>query len=65
VSEGPTAIETCNAELHTVREAMRGLNRLIVALENGDLEKVVLVQNTQMRAVLLTVEEYARLVSRI
>jgi PHD/YefM family antitoxin component YafN of YafNO toxin-antitoxin module len=58
------AIETCNAELRTVREAMRGLNHLIAALDAGEVQKIVLVQNTRMRAVLLTVEEYARLADK-
>ena len=44
-----------------VREAMRELNRLLAALEHGELEKVVLTQKNQMRAVLITVERYSEL----
>lgn len=50
-----------NAELRTVREAMREMNRLVAALDAGDLDKVVLTTHGRMRAVVLTVDEYARL----
>jgi hypothetical protein len=40
---------------------MRELHRLLDQLEQGDLEKVVLTQRNQMRAVLLTVERYTEL----
>jgi hypothetical protein len=36
------AVRVANAELATVREAMRELNRLVDALERVELEKVVL-----------------------
>jgi PHD/YefM family antitoxin component YafN of YafNO toxin-antitoxin module len=54
-------IETENAELVTVRTAMRGLNALVDDLEEGRREKVVLTAKGKMRAVVLSVEEYARL----
>src|SRR5438034_1252594 len=40
-----------NAELATVREAMRELHRLLAALDHGEVEKIVLTQKNQMRAV--------------
>ena len=61
----PTAsVRTSNAELATVREAMRDLNRLLAELERGQLEKVVLTQRNQMRAVLITLERYTELEQR-
>ncbi len=53
-----------NPELATVREAMRELSRLLDQLDAGEIEKVVLTQKNQMRAVLLTVERYAALQGR-
>jgi hypothetical protein len=53
-----------NAELATVREAMRDLTRLLGALERGELDKVVLTQKNQMRAVLITPERYSELERR-
>lgn len=54
-------VEISNDELRTVRDAMRELHRMVDALGRGDLEKVVLTHRNQMRAVVLSVEEYARL----
>jgi len=54
-------VEVSNDELRTVRDAMRQLNRMIDALENGDAEKFVLCQNHRMRAVVLSLEAFARL----
>jgi PHD/YefM family antitoxin component YafN of YafNO toxin-antitoxin module len=50
-----------NGELATVREAMRELNRMIEALERGELDKVVLTQRNQIRAVVVSMERYAEL----
>ena len=58
------SLRVSNHELATVREAMRELHRLLEALENGQLEKVVLTQRNQMRAVLVSVERYAQLEQR-
>lgn len=55
------SLRVTNAELATVREAMRELHRLLEALEDGQLEKIVLTQKNQMRAVLVSVERYAEL----
>ncbi len=54
-------VEISNDELRTVRDAMRELHRMVDALGRGDLEKVVLTHRNQMRAVVVSVEEYARL----
>jgi hypothetical protein len=50
-----------NAELATVREAMRELPRLLAELDAGTIEKLVLTQRNQMRAVLVSVERYSQL----
>ena len=64
MNEPTQSVRTCNAELATVREAMRELNRLLTQLEHGELEKIVLTQRNQMRAVLITLERYAELEQR-
>ena len=61
MSEPPRSVRVRNAELATVREAMRELHRLLDRLERGDLEKVVLTQRNQLRAVLLTLDRYTEL----
>ena len=58
------SVRISNAELATVREAMRELNRLLTQLEQGQLEKIVLTQRNQMRAVLITLERYSDLEQR-
>jgi hypothetical protein len=60
----PVAVRVANDELLTVREAMRELNRLIAALERGELEKVVLTQRNQMRAVVVSLERFSELERR-
>jgi antitoxin (DNA-binding transcriptional repressor) of toxin-antitoxin stability system len=57
-------VRVSNPELASVREAMRDLGRLLDRLEQGELEKIVLTQKNQMRAVLLTVERYTELEHR-
>lgn len=54
-------VEVSNEELRTVRDAMRELNRMVDALERGELEKVVLCQNNRMRAVVISLDTFARL----
>jgi PHD/YefM family antitoxin component YafN of YafNO toxin-antitoxin module len=61
MTEPARTVTVSNAELATVREAMRELNRLIAQLDDGDLEKIVLTQKNQMRAVLISVERYSQL----
>jgi PHD/YefM family antitoxin component YafN of YafNO toxin-antitoxin module len=60
----PAAVRVANDELSTVREAMRDLNRLIDALERGELEKVVLTQRNRMRAVVVSLERFSELERR-
>ncbi|HEY3726210.1 MAG TPA: hypothetical protein VGL51_03480 [Solirubrobacteraceae bacterium] len=57
----PARLRVSNKELATVREAMRELSRLLDQLDAGQLEKVVLTQRNQMRAVLISVERYSEL----
>ena len=59
-----SVVRVSNQELATVREAMRELGRLITQLEQGEIEKVVLTQRNQMRAVLITLERYTELEQR-
>jgi len=55
------ALRVANAELATVREAMRELNRMVDALERGELEKVVLTRHNRMRAVVVSLERFSEL----
>jgi hypothetical protein len=64
MSEPVQSVRVSNQELATVREAMRELHRLLASLEHGELEKVVLTQRNQMRAVLITLERYSELEQR-
>lgn len=54
-------VEVSNEELCTVRDAMRELNRMVDLLDSGDSEKFVLTKHGQMRAVVVSVECFARL----
>ena len=54
-------VEVSNDELRTVRDAMRDLNRMVDLLERGDSEKFVLTKHGQMRAVVVSVDCFARL----
>ncbi|MGH2859694.1 MAG: hypothetical protein ACRDMJ_19640 [Solirubrobacteraceae bacterium] len=58
------SLRVSNDELATVREAMRELHRLLDVLDQGQIDKIVLTQRNQMRAVLLSVERYAELEQR-
>lgn len=51
-------IRVTSRELRTVREAMRELNLMVDALGDGTLEKVVLTQRNEWRAVVLPISEY-------
>src|SRR5450755_222569 len=64
MSEPLHSVRVSNAELATVREAMRELHRLLAQRDRGELEKVVLTQRNQMRAVLITLERYNQLVEQ-
>jgi hypothetical protein len=54
-------ITITNGELATVREAARELGKLLDQLDEGGVEKIVLTQRNQMRAVLLTIDRYVEL----
>jgi PHD/YefM family antitoxin component YafN of YafNO toxin-antitoxin module len=54
-------VDVTNAELHTIRDAMRQLNQMVDLLDRGELEKLVLTQRGRLRAVVLPVETYAAL----
>lgn len=54
-------VEVSNDELRTVRDAMRELNRMVDELERGESEKFVLTKSGQMRAVVVSVDYFARL----
>ena len=60
----PDTVRVSNQELATVREAMRDLSRLLARLDDGQLEKGVLTQRNQMRAVLISLERYSQLEQR-
>lgn len=60
-SDRPDSVRVSNAELATVREAMRELNRMVEALERAELEKVVLTQRNRIRAVVLSLARYTEL----
>jgi PHD/YefM family antitoxin component YafN of YafNO toxin-antitoxin module len=55
------SLRVSNDELATVREAMRELHRLLERLDHGEVEKIVLTQKNQMRAVLVSVDRYSQL----
>jgi hypothetical protein len=59
------SIPVTNEELRTVRDAMREMLALLDMLDDETLHKVVLTHRGQMRAVLVSVEEYARLLREI
>ncbi len=48
-------IAVVNDELVTVRDAMRGLNHMVEALDRGEVEKYVLMKGTRMVGVLTSV----------
>jgi len=53
-----TAVSVSNNELRTVRDAMRELNRMVDSLDRGELDKFVITQRNQMRAVLLPLDRF-------
>lgn len=54
-------VRVSNRELRTIRDAMRELNRMVERLERGELDKFVLTQRNQMRAVLLPIQRYGEI----
>jgi antitoxin (DNA-binding transcriptional repressor) of toxin-antitoxin stability system len=51
-------VEVSNDELRTVRDATRELGKLIERLESGAAEKFVLTKHGQMRAVVVSLDEF-------
>jgi len=64
MSEHTDSLRVSNAELASVRDAMRERNRMIDALEQGELDKIVLTRRNRMRAVVITLERYTELEQR-
>jgi hypothetical protein len=56
-------VTVSNDQLRTVRDAMRELNRMVDVLGRGDVEKFVLTQRNQMKAVLLPLHRFSELES--
>lgn len=54
-------IETENAELLTTREFQRDYSQSLDRVESGEVEKLVLTRHGKMRAVVISVETYRRL----
>jgi hypothetical protein len=59
VATDPPSIRIRTDELRTVREAMRDFGSLLTVLEEGEVEKLVLTQRNQMRAVVVSVERWS------
>lgn len=59
------AVSITNSELVSVRDAMRELGRLLERLDTGEIDKLVLTQKNQLRAVMVSVERYAELASAV
>jgi antitoxin (DNA-binding transcriptional repressor) of toxin-antitoxin stability system len=51
-------VEVSNDELRTVRDATRELGQLIESLESGEAEKFVLTKHGQMRAVVVSLDDF-------
>lgn len=58
-------IKVTSRELRTVREAMRELNRMVDALGEGELQKVVLTHRNEWRAVVLPIADYDAMLKAI
>jgi hypothetical protein len=57
---GPS-IRVGNDELVTVREVMREFPRLLGRLDGGEVDKLVVTQANQLRAVIVSAERWAEL----
>jgi prevent-host-death family protein len=55
-------MEVRNEELRTTRELAREVSACLDALNKGDLKKIVVTKNGKLSGVLISVEEYDRLV---
>lgn len=52
------------SELRGVRDAMRTMPKLIQALNNGEVEKFVLMKRGRVVAVMLDIEDYSTMVEK-
>jgi arginine/ornithine N-succinyltransferase beta subunit len=59
VATDPPTIRLRTDELRTVREAMRDFGSLLTALEEGEVDKLVLTQRNRIRAVVVSVERWS------
>jgi antitoxin (DNA-binding transcriptional repressor) of toxin-antitoxin stability system len=50
-------VAVSNDELVTVRDAMRGLNRMVAQLQSGERDQFVLMQRGRMVARIVPIEE--------
>jgi hypothetical protein len=57
----PPALRVRNDELRTLREVMRDFGTMLSELEGGEVEKLVITQRNQMRAVVVSVERWSEL----
>lgn len=53
------------SELRTIRDAMRTMPKLIQSLNDGEVEKYVLIRRKEVLAVLLDVDDYSEMVEKI
>lgn len=60
----PESIEVSNEELLTPRDFRREFAGKMAELEEGHLEKLVLMRGTEMTAVVIPVERYAELLGK-
>jgi PHD/YefM family antitoxin component YafN of YafNO toxin-antitoxin module len=61
VADEPLSIRIRTDELRTVREAMRDLGSLLTALDEGEVDKLVLTQRNRIRAVVVSVERWSEM----
>lgn len=52
------------SELRGVRDAMRTMNRLVQSLNDGEVEKYVLMRRGRPVAVLLDLDDYSEMVEK-
>ena len=59
------SVEVSNEELRTVRDATRELGRLLESLESGEAEKFVITRHGRMRAVVVSIDQFAKMRARL
>lgn len=52
------------SELRGVREAMRTMNKLVQSLNDGKVEKYVLMKRGRVVAVLLDIDDYSEMIKK-